>query len=430
MATIVKEEKLASIKQFDCTGCGSALEVFNPRAKYISCQYCGNVLDTQSEEHQIMMSLSPPEQHRPLSFIKIGLVANFFGKKYQVIARTRWLQDYQEYYNEDGESGYSKELWAYDEWLMISEQRTYFYLVEDKSGYYISDEIIPTKPSLPSNGSNYWSFLASQSEQLIQEYGSAQVLHFEGESNYQIKINDTIGFASYKQGKDIYTGEWRLDEETGDIKEIEFFRETYISKKEVLAAFEANEELDAFRDKGKFWQWMYYGAAASTVAFFVLLLSSLGGGNQEVFSQTFDFSTLDDSIMVISNPINIEKEGLHCLSMDANIGLENQEIFAVTYFLDKDKAAVNSLDGDFAIYTGYEDGEYYSEATTSSEKLVNVEESGTYYAQIIADKEDGLPGDLTISVRTGYLLSRYFFWSFILMGILTFVFRSRMKIYL
>ncbi len=196
--TITQENKLASVKQFNCSGCGSALEVFNPRAKYIACQYCGNVLDNASEEHQILMTLSPPDQHKPFSFIKVGLVATFFDKKYQVIARTRWQQDYQEYWEEEGETGYSDELWIYDEWLMISEQRTYFYLIEDQDGYYISNEIIPDKPNLPSNDS-YWSFMKNHKNQIIREHGVAQVVYFEGESNYQIKINDSIRFAAFGQ---------------------------------------------------------------------------------------------------------------------------------------------------------------------------------------------------------------------------------------
>jgi hypothetical protein len=429
MATITQENKVASVKQFNCSGCGSALEVFNPRAKYIACQYCGNVLDNNSDDHQIMMSLAPPEQHKPLSFIRVGLVASFFGKDYQVIARTRWQQDYYEYWSEDGDSGYSRELWIYDEWLMISEQRTYFYLIEDKKGYYISEEIIPDKPSLPSDDS-YWSFMQNHREQIIQEYGAAQVIHFEGESNYQIKINDTIQFAAYNHKKDIYLAEWRIDNETNEIKEIEFFKEVKLSKKEVMVAFEANEELDVLRNKGAFWEWMFFGSAASAAVLLVLMFSSFGGGDQTVYEQTFSFAAIDDSAGVITAPINIEKTGLHCIELHASIFTNNTEGFVLANLLDKDKKIINDLDCNFSIYTGYEDGEYYSESEDNTSKLVNVKEAGTYYAQLLADADDGLQGEVRFLINTNYVLTRYYFLGFLLMGILALIFYNRKKKYI
>ena len=376
-----------------------------------------------------MMSLAPPDQHKPFSFIKIGLVASFFGKDYQVIARTRWQQDYYEYWSEDGDSGYSRELWVYDEWLMISEQRTYFYLIEDKKGYYISQEIIPDKPSLPSDDS-YWSFMKNHRHQIIREYGAAQVIHFEGESNYQIKINDTIQFAAYNHKKDVYLAEWRINDETNEIKEIEFFKEVKISKKEVMTAFEANEELDGLRSKGEFWQWMFFGSAASAAVLLFLMFSSFGGGDETVFEQNFSFEAIDDSAGVMTAPINIEKTGLHCIEMNASILTNNSEAFVLANLLDKDKKIINDLDGTFSIYTGYEDGEYYSESEDNTSKLVNVKEPGTYYAQLLADVDDGLIGEVQFVINTNYVLSRYYFLGFLLTGILAVVFYYRKKKYI
>lgn len=429
MATITQENRLASVKQFNCSGCGSALEVFNPRAKYIACQYCGNVLDNNSDDHQILMSLTTPEQHKPLSFIKVGLVATFFGKEYQVIARTRMQQDYYEYWSEDGDSGYSRELWIYDEWLMISEQRTYFYLVEDKKGYYISEEIIPDKPSLPSDDS-YWSFMKEHRDQIINEYGAAKVIHFEGESNYKIKINDTIQFAAYNHKKDIYNAEWRIDNETNEIKEIEFFKEVKVSKKEIMIAFEANEELDVLRNKGAFWEWMFFGAAASATVLLVLMFSSFGGGNETVYDQSFPFEVIDDSSGVITAPINIEKTGLHSIELYASIATNNTEVFVLANLLDKDKKIINDLDGTFSIYTGYEDGEYYSESEDNTSKLVNVKEPGIYYAQLLADADAGLQGEVQFVINTNYTLSRYYSMGFLLMSILALIFYNSKKKYI
>ncbi len=427
MATIIKEEKLSSIEQFNCNSCGNGLEVFNPRAKYISCQYCGSVLDTKSEQHEILMSMSPPTEHQPMSFIKVGLLANFFDKKYQVIARTRWQQDYYEYWSEEGETGYSRELWIYDEWLMISEQRTYFYLVEDKDGYYISEEIVPDNPSLP-NESSHWSFMKNQRPQIINEYGSASVIYFEGESNYQIKLNDLIQFASYKHKNTIYTAEWRINELNNQIKEIEFFKEDKISKKEIIQAFENNEELDGLRRKGEIWQWLTYGAFASAILFFVLMFTSFGGTKQ-VFTQTFNFAELNDSALFKSKPIQLDETGLYCIELRGGIEVTNSEAFVLAYFLNNEDEVINHLDGDFSVYSGFDSDGYWTESTEEADKLVKVKETGTYHAKLMLDREDAVTGSVTLNIFSGVVLTRYYVIGWLIFLLLGFIFRSSMKKY-
>ncbi len=422
---IVKEEKIASVKQMNCTGCGNALSVLNPRAKYISCQYCGSVLDAHSEDHEILMAMSPPDSHKPLSFVKVGMIANFFDKKYQVIARTRWRQDYYEYWSEEGETGYSKEIWIYDEWLLISEQRTYFYLVEDKEGFYISNEIIPDEPSLPGE-SNRWSFMKNQRNQIIREYGAAEVVYFEGESNYQIKINDTINFASYKHKNLVYAAEWRIDSTTNLIKEIEFFKEEKISNKDVMKAFEANEELGFLRKKIELRRWLAYGSAALAALFFVMMIGGLATKKTTIFEQTIPLSSIDDEYGIVSQPIVIEKGGLHCLKISGKLTVANTEAYVLAYFMDKDSAVVNYLDGDFGYYTGYDEG-YWAEQEGDNEKLVKVTETGTYYAKLMGDKEDLTGGEITISVVSGVKIVRYYVWGFIILGIFSGISFFRMK---
>jgi len=423
---VVIEEKIASVKQLNCTSCGNALSVLNPRAKYISCQYCGSVLDANSEEHEILMAMGSSETHQPFSFVKVGLIAKFFDKKYQVIARTRWRQDYYEYWSEEGETGYSQEIWVYDEWLLISEQRTYFYLVEDKKGFYISDEIIPDEPSLPPEGSNRWAFMENQRPQIIREYGAADVVYFEGESNYQIKINDLIHFASYKHKNTVYVAEWRIDSTTDQIKEIEFFKEDKISKKDVIKAFEANEELSFLRQKAQIWQWLTYGSAAVASLFLILMIGGLSAKQTTVFSQDFNLETIDDEYGVTSNAIVIEEPGLHCISIEGELQEANTEAYVLAYFMDKDSAVINYLDGDFGYYTGYDEG-YWSEQEGDNEKLVRINEPGTYYAKIMADRDENVFGAISISVQSGVKIVRYYVLGFFLLGILAVIFFFRMK---
>ncbi|MEM9987481.1 MAG: hypothetical protein AAF804_20505, partial [Bacteroidota bacterium] len=158
----------STLRKFDCPSCGSSLSLVHPRAKEIMCQYCGSVLDAKDEAHQIIRKLAKPERHPPFSFLKVGLVAEFNGKPYQILSRTRWRMRYKEYWREDGESGYSNEVWVYDEWLLIDEDRSYVYLVEDREGFKLSEEIIPDSPMLLPKDLRM-NFYKSQRKKQVQE---------------------------------------------------------------------------------------------------------------------------------------------------------------------------------------------------------------------------------------------------------------------
>ena len=63
-STIKTQDQLASVNQFNCKNCGAAHEVMNPRAQYVACQYCGSVLEANTEAHKVLQNLGKPEKHK------------------------------------------------------------------------------------------------------------------------------------------------------------------------------------------------------------------------------------------------------------------------------------------------------------------------------------------------------------------------------
>lgn len=412
MSTAIKTQSdLATVTQFDCQNCGAPHSVHNPRAKFIACQYCGSVLDAQSEEHQILKSLGSPDRHPPFSFIKIGLSGTFNNKEYQVIARTRWRMKYKEYWSEDGESGYSNEVWIYDEWLLIDENRTYFYLVEDKEGYSISEEIIPETPTLLPKDLRM-SFFKKQPRRIVREYGSAEVTHFEGESNYQIKQGDRIRFATIKDRGIDYTVEWRMADNDVNVKEVEFFREIPISRRKVMEAFGDNEEIDQLNQQEGFWRFVHRIAMATGIAMLLCGFIACSSGGKQIFQQDINLQSITTSSSPKSQPIEISSPGLYRLNMDVLSMVENSEMYIFSYVLNQDSAAVSTFDGDFSWWSGYEEGEYYNETKFNASKNFKLDEAGTYYIQLYM--ENPVPGSVRISVSEGIWLKRYFFIAAIL----------------
>ena len=229
------------VRQFKCKSCGGGLELHNKRTRYVSCPYCGSIADAGSDEFLILTKNENPSKFPPRSFLKLGMTGRF-SQLYKIIGRTFWSSDYMEYWQEDGETGYSSEKWTFDEWLLLGEDGTYVSLLEDAEGFHFSQSFIPKYPSIPE-GQQVTDF-NNEKNRRAQEYGTSKILYFEGESTYLVETGKVVGFSQYADFSASYLAEWRLDE-NNELKEVEYFKETSISKKKVIEAFQTDEEREA-----------------------------------------------------------------------------------------------------------------------------------------------------------------------------------------
>lgn len=246
MTEIQSQKFVQDIRQFNCPNCGNQLQLINKKTKYVGCNYCGTVSDPNSEVSKIIMKLNSPSKYPPFSFLKLGMKAFINGFEYKIIGRTRWQTTHMEYWKERNYSGYGTEKWVYDEWLLMGERFDYFYIVEDAEGFYISKNIIPKNPNLPTEGPSLSIGIDPKPSQPqpLNEVGSAKVLFFEGETTYQIQPGDTIHYASYEKNKMSYVIEWRTQtvKNQFQINEIEFFEEKKIFIQELKKWFNKDHE--------------------------------------------------------------------------------------------------------------------------------------------------------------------------------------------
>ncbi len=428
MASPIKtEDTFSSVRQINCTGCGAALEVISNRAKYTGCSYCGSVLDLQSEDYKVLKKLGDPERHPPMSIIKMGMKATFNNKLYQVIARTRWKQTYQERWSEDGETGYSDEVWVYDEWLLLCEDRTYFYLVEDKSGFMRTREFVPKQVVIPKNAWDKISFAEKHGLKPVSEIGTAEVMMFEGESNYTIREDDIIWFASYKVYWTDYITEWRIDPETRETKEIEFFQEEPLKRKDVLKAFEDNPSIQAILDKKRNWKKTMNLALYGALGFFLLFLFSFFSGKTLVFEDEIELHplgqvdpTTGQAPQVYGTSFTIDTRGTYEVEiLDNSFGVDG---FALVYFMDEDSSAIRYISGDLnSMSVG---GRIGSEAV----KI----DPGTYHTQLFLEHTPGivtnssgdthLSGGVQVKIYSGIMMAWPFFAGLLICLFLAFIF--------
>ena len=411
MSEFIKEDSFIPIKQFNCSNCGASLEVWSKRAKYTGCSYCGSLLDPQSEDFQVLGALGDPGSYPSYTFLEVGMIGEFRDKKYQIIARTRWEMDYKERWMEDGEVGYSDEIWYYDEWLLLSEQKTYLYLIEDKDGFYASQEVIPNRPILPPSSNEWIKFFDHHAERPIQEIGQARVVFFEGESNYKIKTDDVIHFASYNYKGQTHIVEYRLDRETGKYVEIEFFEEEKVSRTKILKAFRNNPQAQkVFAKKLKWYNAMLISIGA-LIGFLGLLLSTVLMKETPVFEQRFKVDNIYQDSMMVSDPIKIASSGVYNLKLINGLTSSASTAFSVIYIMDVEASPLRALQGNF---TGT--------SSQSVNKIVKIDQEQMLSAKIFIQKSAQTAGDVKFSISKVPLISRYFVIGLIICLISIFVF--------
>jgi len=422
----------ADAKQFKCPSCGGGLAIVNKRSNYLTCHYCGSVLDAKSEAHEVLTKIGKPILNQPMDFVKIGMYGRFQNINYRVIGRTRWKMKYKEWDGED--SVFENSTWEYDDWLLISEFGTYFYLVEDTEGFARSNTFWPKNPGLPAG--EWLPDFNSGVKIRAQEYGTATVAFFEGESTYRVKPGDQISFANYEDRGNTYVVEYRTFEGSQELQEVKFWCDAPLSRTQLINAFaEKNPEVAQMKaqqrpvkaqaqPKGNSFTWAYRMCWAVSVAYFVMCFVSCS--TDEMFKQSFpvDMSTLQNQAATISpdaSPSDASEESnVRFIAETTPFALANQnemvsfnlgyEVYG--YFdawvgaeiVDNTGEVVNAFESDL-----YRD----DESSTSTYVTFKVDKPGKYTMRLYTEKgaifNSSIPlPQVYAKVEKEYLLSRWF----------------------
>lgn len=448
MINIKEEFKKKTVKQFKCTNCGGELTVMNKRTTFVGCNFCGAVIETTSDTYRVINQLQPPNNFPPKSFLTLGMIGKFDGKNHMIIGRTRWQSDYQEYYSEDGDTGYENESWEYDEWVLISEDAQYFYLIEDEEGYAISRSYTPKFPNL--NQKYSIKNFDTGSKEHILEYGSSNVAYFEGESTYQIKPGDTVKFGMYKIKGNPFICESRIYS-TGEIKEIEFFTERSVSYAEIVRAFADDDsvksrqedmqkrvgEIDDIKKRKLFYAKFFF---YTSLAFLVGLFFCLGKSGKYLVDQTFpcgatcgDFvkkdSVINDTartffIYETIKPFTASTKD-HILTVKLTTSFASEgESNAILEILNDKKEMMHELVGDFHRYIeeGSEDDYVDSKEDVSDD--FQIDKDAEYHMRLTMDLPNAQQNELQVRliVEGGSLMGAYFLFLWILFTIIALIF--------
>lgn len=414
MSTIRQQQYIKSVQQFKCSNCGGELQVLNPRTNFIACQYCGTVQEAKTPEHKILLQLSKPSQFPPMRFIRLGMEAAFDGIRYKVIGRTRWRTQYKEW---DAESSkYEDGTWQFDEWLLLSQYYSFAYLVEDKEGFAMSYPFVPRHPNLPTNDGWIKNFYSGDRTR-VSEYGKATVIHFEGESTYQIEVGKEINFAEYKAGNTVFVVESHFYKDSTELQEIEFWREPALSYQQVLEAFANNPSVKTKKDT--------FTNRIKRYDFFIRSFFLLAALCFIAFLVSFSFNKILDVTYPVSNNFDSPSEGnIHPIAVTERFLLDKPgELVEVIVSINSNgfrdgwvgieicnaqDEVINTMEGDF-----YDEGD---ESITSTSKVYKVDKAGEYYIKVYIEPQSWIStseSGVRVEVDRVWMLGRYYLIGFI-----------------
>ncbi len=426
-------------KQFKCKSCGGELRLINKRTRFVGCPYCGAVADANTQAYKVIAQMEKPSVFPPYTFLRIGMIGSFEGTKYQIIGRTRFTSSYKEFWEEEGEKGYSDERWEYDEWQLLGEDFTYFYIIEDKEGFKSSHVFYPSFPNLPKG--DFIQNFNTNKQQRVHEYGSSRIIYFEGEATYEVKVGNNHAFAMYKSGKDCYEVETRLPKR--EEKEISFYKEKSYKVDEILDAFGEDEKLKTFKHSfetlkrsRRVVRLMY--TAATIVCFFLMFFSI---AETDVFTQDFKLSdykmvSQTDSMteyVIYSNFFELKDvERVHGFNLTVNMP-DNMDSYTEITVQDEKKNVVNELAGNFYRASGdeawSEDGEsgveHWEESEIALNELYKLDSAGRYQVKINVQLSQNQPEQVLYTLHvTRTDLSRYYTIGFFIFWFMA-IFASR-----
>lgn len=423
-----RKPEATSVKSLACPNCGGQLQKFNPYSRYIGCSHCGAQLDATTDQYQIVEHLQAPAQYKPYSFVRLGRQVFIQGRLYRVIGRARWQSDYFERWSEEGSTGYSREKWQYDEWLLLDAEGGYLWLIEDAEGFNICESFMPPNPYLPQLKGGSASFTGANKP--LEEYGASRAIFFEGESTYRVTLEDALDFwqVDHDGGKALC--EYRKNKRA-EYAEMDFFIERKAPKSGLRRAFDFADknaavlkptlnELPKFTLK-KFVDYAFVGAMALIVVLMII------GANTRKVEQSWNFE-LKDLATGAKQLDAFTFENAHSLyELQLDVFPEAgayTDVYVSAVLLDEEKRPLNIVEGMFGIGTEEtsasvefgvkEPRKITLEVSAAAEiDLVNANFSApppdTSAADSTAISASALPAGLVVvTLETGGILYRYY----------------------
>lgn len=387
-------------KHIKCPNCNAPLEVVGGREVQTRvCEYCGAQNDLTGAAATVMGV--NPQGYDPGFTFDIGQAGDFRGQRYEVCGRMVYEDD----------EGYQTR-----EYLLFNPSEGYLWLAEE-NGHYVLNRPTQQAPARdPFHLATKQMVKVGTTTFNFYESGSSRLVYVDGSLPWQATTGDATHYADLVAPPQMYGVET-------DGQEVEYFLGWYMSPAQVWTAFGLDgspapasgvHPAQPFA-RGPVAKSLMLAGAIFALVNLGLLLWSLSQPGKAVAAQSF---TPDAYLKeCVSNPFTLGTQSV--MSMEIAAPLNNSWLALDAALINEKDEVVEEMDGEISYYQGVEGGESWSEGDRSSTKYFKAPPAGTYRLILKAAGGSGINGlprgePLTVHLRQGAVLSRYFLVVFII----------------
>lgn len=398
-----------------CPSCNAPVELRAPGESLRAvCSYCNTLLNIDDGALAIFGKLAQKAQPR----IKLGSVGTFAEGELTVIG---YLQR---------SAQVEGDWWAFDEYLLYRKGLGFRWLVESDGSWSYVQPIAPGAVEADMTGARYDGVKFAPFQQ-----SPLRVDTVLGEFYWQVTQGELV------EGFDYIHPPAMLSRETSNTEE-NWSLSTYLSANDVSAAFgeSANITLgqaqgiapnqpDAWKSAATVMAWafiallvigMVFGMAAKNDSRYAQTVSLGGGPGAQpaaaVGSGSDDQTTAPPDSVFFSEPIQID--GGRNIEIDFRAPmLSNDWLYIAADLVSPLDGAVVSGDAAMEYYSGYEDGESWSEGSTESKFVLGPQPAGNYILRLEA--QHGSTGLMSVDVKVvqGVFRFKWLGWALFILGL-------------
>jgi hypothetical protein len=177
-----------NVKQVECVNCGAKIDIRTGlRMKTFACEYCGSVCENDEVKY-IQDQHELKHKFAPLSFLKLGMKANFLDSEYQIVGRVRYTGGEYE----------STETWSWDDWFLISPTGFPLWISEDETGFFLTKVYNPSTFHDPYTlSSNYF---VDDKQYQVEDRAFSTLEYIEGELTWRAVPGEVVNYIEAKSG--------------------------------------------------------------------------------------------------------------------------------------------------------------------------------------------------------------------------------------
>jgi hypothetical protein len=366
------------VKSLSCPACGAttAVRLFG-HAVNVVCQSCHSILDAKDAGVRILQQFKDAVRYDPL--IPLGTRGKIQDVVYEVVGfQVRQIQVDHAFYR-----------WG--EYLLFNPYKGFHYLTEYAGHWNLVSTVQSLPEGDPTPGSGTPRSYQGQRYRHFQT-ATATTVFVLGEFPWQVRVGESATVADY------VSPPWMLSGEVSADKEVTWSLGEYIRGADIWTGLalpgQPPPAEGIYADQPSplrpvtGWMWRYAALLVALAALF-WVVHVVTARQKRAFSQNFVYDARSGNDSSLVTPV-FELDGRSsAVSVETAANLENQWMFVGYALVNDETGQTFDFGREVSYYHGYEDGESWSEGSTSDAVTLPRVRPGRYFLRIEPEGDRG-----------------------------------------